>query len=71
MRIIRFSLDDLLEMKKPHPCGSSLFVVKRLGSDVRVLCRGCGRDMTIPRVKLEKGIRRVLPCTPETEEDLK
>jgi len=64
--IIRFSVGDSLEMKKNHPCGSRLFDVKRVGSDIRVVCRGCGRDMTIPRIKLEKGIRRVIPA--ETEE---
>ncbi len=61
MKIIRFAVDDRLEMKKQHPCGGSIFLVKRVGSDIRVLCESCGRDMTVPRVKLERGIRRVLP----------
>ena len=60
--IIRFNVGDTLEMKKDHPCGSRLFLVKRTGSDVRVVCQGCGRDMTVPRIKLEKGIRRVVPA---------
>lgn len=59
--IIRFSVGDTLEMKKEHPCGERRFLVKRVGSDIRVVCLGCGRDMTIPRIKLEKGIRRVVP----------
>ena len=59
--IIRFSVGDTLEMKKDHPCGARLFEVKRVGSDIRVVCRGCGRDMTVPRIKLEKGIKRVIP----------
>ena len=65
--IIRFSVGDTLEMKKDHPCGTRLFEVKRVGSDIRVVCRGCGRDMTVPRIKLEKGIKRVNPK--ETEEN--
>ena len=63
--IIRFSVGDTLEMKKDHPCGTRLFEVKRVGSDIRVVCRGCGRDMTVPRIKLEKGIKRVIPKTTE------
>ena len=59
--IIRFSVGDVLEMKKDHPCGARQFEVKRVGSDIRVVCLGCGRDMTIPRIKLEKGIKRVIP----------
>lgn len=58
--IIRFSVGDTLEMKKNHPCGARLFLVKRVGSDIRVVCLGCGRDMTVPRIKLEKAIRRVI-----------
>lgn len=59
--IIRFSVGDTLEMKKEHPCGTRRFLVKRIGSDIRIVCLGCGRDVTVPRIKLEKGIRRVIP----------
>ena len=59
MNIITFSVDDILEMKKKHPCGSNELKVLRVGSDVRVVCVGCGRDMTVPRVKLERSIKRV------------
>ena len=59
MKIIRLSVNDVLEMKKTHPCGSREFTVLRVGSEVRVKCLGCGRDMTMPRDKLEKAIRTV------------
>ncbi len=61
MKIIKLSVNDTLEMKKNHPCGSREFTVLRVGSDVRVKCLGCGRDMTIDREKLEKAIRKVTP----------
>ena len=60
MQIIKFSLGDRLELKKPHPCGSKLFKVARVGSDVRIICVGCGRDITIDRIKLEKSIKKVI-----------
>ena len=63
MEIIHFSVGDTLQMKKPHPCGASAVTVLRLGSEVRVRCNGCGHDMTIPRIKLEKHIKRVLPAS--------
>lgn len=65
MKILHFEVGDLLEMKKPHPCGSMTLLVRRIGSDVRVVCTGCGRDVTVPRVKLEHGIRRVIPHVEE------
>lgn len=61
MPIIRFQTGDVLELKKQHPCGSSRFRVLRTGSEVRIVCLGCGRDMTLDRLKLEKAVRQVEP----------
>ena len=57
--IVRMNVGDRLVLKKPHPCGSSRFEVLRVGSEVRIRCMGCGRDMMLDRVKLEKAVRRV------------
>lgn len=65
MEIKRFAVGDILEMKKNHPCGEKRMKVLRIGSDIRILCLGCGRDMTVPREKLEKNIRRVVLCDEE------
>ena len=54
------SVGDILEMKKPHPCGAKRFKVMRVGSDVRIICEGCGRDMTLDRIKLEKSVKQIL-----------
>lgn len=55
----KFGVGAILTMKKPHPCGSDKLKVLRTGSDIRVVCLGCGRDMTIARIKLEKHIKGV------------
>lgn len=60
--IIRINVGDTLELKKSHPCGGKLFEVMRTGSDIRIICKGCGRDMTLPREKLEKAIKKVTPA---------
>ena len=49
---------DTVELKKKHPCGGALFRVLRAGSDVRAVCATCGRDLTLPREKFEKAIRK-------------
>lgn len=56
---------DVLELKKPHPCGEKQFTVMRVGSDIRVVCAGCGRDMVLDRVKLEKAIRKIIRTAEE------
>lgn len=68
MPILHMSPGDLLELKKPHPCGTSRFLVLRTGSEVRIRCAGCGRDMTFDRLKLEKAVRRVLPSEMPSDE---
>ncbi|MBE6662070.1 MAG: DUF951 domain-containing protein [Ruminococcaceae bacterium] len=59
MNIIKLAVGDIAEMKKKHPCGSSLFRILRVGSDVRAICIGCGRDLTLERVKFEKSIKKL------------
>lgn len=59
MGIVKFEVDDILTLKKKHPCGSFDFKVARGGSDVRIVCVGCGRDLTMPRITLEKAIRAI------------
>lgn len=59
MVIPKILVGDRLELKKKHPCGTSVFEVLRIGSDIRIVCTGCGRDMVLPREKLEKAIRKI------------
>ncbi len=60
MNIPKFALGDTVELKKPHPCGANTMKILRIGSEIRVVCNGCGRDMTLPREKFEKAIRRII-----------
>lgn len=60
MQILKINVGDVLELKKPHPCGEKKFKVVRVGSDVRIICEGCGRDMTLDRIKLEKAVKQIV-----------
>ncbi|MBR2721812.1 MAG: DUF951 domain-containing protein [Clostridia bacterium] len=60
---------DIIQLKKPHPCGERQFRILRVGSLVRVVCQGCGRDMNVDRIKLEKAIQRVI--TQDSQKDEK
>lgn len=50
---------DILEMKKPHPCGSKNWLVLRVGMDFKLRCQGCGHEVMLPRVKAEKNIKKL------------
>ena len=60
MQIIPLHPGDRIQLKKPHPCGKDSFVILRVGSEVRIKCETCGRDMTVDRIKLEKSVRKIL-----------
>lgn len=51
---------DTLKMKKSHPCGEVLFDVLRVGMDFKIRCKKCGREVMVPRVKIEKNIKEIL-----------
>ena len=65
VKIIKMSVGDRAELKKTHPCGGNIFRILRVGSDVRIVCETCGRDMTIDRVKFEKSIKKMIYCESE------
>lgn len=52
-------VNDVLVMKKQHPCGANEMAVLRSGMDFRLKCRGCGREFLVPRKKIEKNIRKI------------
>lgn len=53
-------LNDILEMKKQHPCGGKQFLVLRVGMDFKLRCTTCSREVMVPRVKTEKHIKKVI-----------
>ena len=59
-------LGDKLIMKKPHPCGGKSFLVLRTGMDIKFRCETCGREVMVPRKKVEKHIRQIIH--PEEED---
>ncbi len=54
------SVGDTLEMKKQHPCGGKRFSVLRTGADIKIRCLVCGREMMLPRLKVEKAVKRII-----------
>jgi hypothetical protein len=55
-----FAVGDVLELRKPHACGANEWEVVRLGMDLRLRCRRCGREVMILRADLERRLKRFL-----------
>lgn len=55
---VDFRMDDVVLLRKPHPCGGFEWRVVRLGADIRIECRTCRRRVMLARRELEKRTRR-------------
>lgn len=54
---LEFRMGDILRLRKPHPCGSFEWEVTRLGADIGLRCRECGRRLMLERRPLERSLR--------------
>lgn len=68
---VPFAIDDVVRLKKPHPCGSVDWTVVRLGADIGLKCHGCGRRVLMPRRDVERRLKwfvsRAEPATATAE----
>ncbi len=64
-------MGDVVRLRKPHPCGGFEWEVVRLGADIGLRCRGCGRRVLLERRTLEKRLKAFVsrgePIDPEKE----
>ena len=62
-------LEDIVKMKKLHPCGSSTWKVVRLGADNRLECCQCGRRVMLSRRELSKKMKSVINKDADAQKD--
>ena len=58
-------IDDVVRLRKKHPCGDDRWRVVRLGADIGIRCLGCGRRVLLPRRKFEKSVKQFLERGPQ------
>lgn len=54
-----YALNDVVEMKKQHPCGTNAWKIIRMGADIRIKCEGCGHSVMLPRNEFTKKMKKV------------
>ena len=62
-------LNDVVQMRKTHPCGSDQWSVIRIGADIKIKCLGCGRIVMMERADFVKRRKKVLTQGPVPEAD--
>ncbi|WP_243292731.1 DUF951 domain-containing protein [Bacillus sp. FJAT-47783] len=55
-----YELNDIVEMKKPHPCGENRWKIIRMGMDIRIKCEGCGHSVLMPRREFTRKLKKIL-----------
>ena len=55
-----FDLHDVVEMKKPHPCGENRWEIIRMGADIRIKCLGCAHSVLLPRSEFKRKMKKVI-----------
>jgi hypothetical protein len=54
--VLDLYLGDVVRLRRGHPCGGDTWLVDRLGADIGLRCRTCGRHVLIDRANLERRI---------------
>lgn len=60
-----YSLNDVVMMKKAHPCGENSWKIIRMGADIKIECQKCGHVVMLPRREFEKKMKKVIQSTKE------
>lgn len=61
---LEYAVGDHVITKKPHPCGSSEWVILRVGADVKIKCLSCDRLVMLDIQSFKKSIKKIIPMTP-------
>jgi hypothetical protein len=54
--VLELLLGDVVRLRRSHPCGGRDWLVDRLGADIGLRCRTCGRHVLLERRQLERRI---------------
>ena len=59
-------LGDVWQMRKPHPCGSDVWTLIRVGADIKIRCHGCARIVMMDRETFIKRRKRLVSRATDT-----
>lgn len=51
---------DIVQMRKPHPCGGDTWQVVRIGAEIGIRCQTCKRKVLLLRSDFERRVKRIV-----------
>jgi hypothetical protein len=55
-----FKVNDKVVMKKPHACGTNVWLITRNGVDIKLKCVNCNREIMMDRLEFKKKLKGVI-----------
>ena len=56
---MKYKLNDIVTLKKGHPCGENKWEILRTGADIKLKCLGCDKIVWLTRLEFNKRIRKI------------
>ena len=56
---MKYKVDDIITLKKGHPCGENKWKILRTGADIKLQCLGCDKIVWLTRFEFNKRIRKI------------
>ena len=63
-------LGDIVQMRKPHPCGGTQWEVVRLGADIGIRCSRCARRVLLPRTQFLRQVKTLISPGPQSDSQI-
>ena len=60
-----YEIGDIVEMKKPHPCGTNKWQITRVGVDIKIQCINWNREIMMDRLEFDKKLKKKIGGTNE------
>lgn len=60
---MEYNINDVVVMKKPHPCGCNEFTILRTGIDFRLKCNKCDHLIMLSRIAFTKSVKKIINNT--------
>ena len=61
------NLNDVVRLKKKHPCGANEWLVVRVGADIGLKCVACGKRVLLPRSTLRRRFKGYISRASDSE----
>ena len=57
---VQIEVNDVVRLRKPHPCGGYEWTVVRIGADIGLKCNTCGHRVLLDRRTFEKRLKTIV-----------